>query len=62
MTRSKAVLVAVALTTLTAMFAAGATSASDSKKNPKGQRLSGTWMTTVTLEDPPRASRPASAR
>ena len=51
--RKQTVLGAVALTVLTAMFAAGAISASDGKKNPKSQRLPGTWMTTVTLEDPP---------
>ena len=53
MIRNKSVLVAVALTALAAIFAAGATSASVGKKDPKSQRLSGTWMTTVTLEDPP---------
>jgi len=53
MIRKQTVLVTVALTTLVALFAAGAISASDGKKNPKSQALSGTWMTTVTLEDPP---------
>ncbi len=53
MIRSKTVLVAVALIALTAMISTGAISASAGKQAPKSERLSGTWMTTVTLEDPP---------
>ena len=53
MMRKKTVLVAVALIALTAMVSTGAISASAGKQAPKSQRLSGTWMTTVTLEDPP---------
>jgi len=59
--RKKTVLVTVALTALTAMIAAGAISASAGRKAPKSQHLSGTWMTTVTLEDPPPGI-PASFR
>ncbi len=53
MIRNKSVLVAVALTALAAIFAAGATSASVGKKTPRANGPPGTWMTTVTLEDPP---------
>ena len=51
--RKKTVLVAVALIALTAMVSTEAISASAGKQAPKSQRLSGTWLTTVTLEDPP---------
>ncbi len=51
--RKRTTFVALALIALTAVVAAGPIAAAADKKAPKSQRLSGTWMTTVTLEDPP---------
>jgi len=57
----KTAFVVVALIALTAMIAAGAISAAAGKNAPKSQKLSGTWMVTLTLVDPP-PSVPTSFR
>ncbi len=49
----RTVIVATAVAAITALVATGGISAAADKNAPKSQKLSGTWMTTVTLEDPP---------